>query len=180
MYGIATRGFAEPLEKLETCHTRIETHLAMLERLADHVAQQGCDAQARDAARFVMRFFDTTGEQHHRDEDGDLFPRLRERAAELVRPEIAAVIDELEREHATMHLQWSRLRARLEALARGADAALRPEDVTAFAWLYRRHMEKEAAAVLPFAKEALDTSERAALGARMAARRKDHGHPERE
>jgi hemerythrin-like domain-containing protein len=162
----------EPLEKLQSCHVRIETYLAMLERLAAHVAEQGSDAAARDAARFVIRFFDTTGEQHHHDEDHDLFPRLRERAGALARPEIAAVIDELEREHATMHLQWSRLRAALDALAHGVDAALAPEDVTAFAGLYRRHMERETAAVLPFAREVLDASERAAFGERMAGRRK--------
>lgn len=162
----------EPLEKLQTCHGRIEAYLAMLERLAAHVAEGGADAEAREAARFVVRFFDITGEQHHLDEDHDLFPCLRQRAGALARPEIAAVIDELEREHATMHLQWSRLRSELDALARGVDAALRPDDVTAFAWLYRRHMERETAAVLPFAREVLDASERAAFGERMAARRK--------
>lgn len=181
MYAIPTApGFDQPLELLQACHGRIEMQLATLERLAARVAAHGCDAEARNAARFAIRFFDTTGEQHHGDEDDDLFPRLRERAGELERPEVAAVIDELEREHATMHLQWSRLRACLEALAGGADTTLTPADVTAFAWLYRRHMEKETAAVLPFAKEALDAAERAALGERMAARRRQHGHPERE
>jgi hypothetical protein len=43
--------------------------------------------------------------------------------------------------------------------------------VTRFAWLYRRHMDREGAAVLPFAREALDAAERASLGERMAARR---------
>ena len=80
MYGIASTlapGFDQPLELLEACHGRIETQLAMLERLVSHVTERGSDAEARDAARFVMRFFDTTGDQHHRDEDGDLFPQLR-------------------------------------------------------------------------------------------------------
>jgi len=34
------------------------------------------------------------------------------------------------------------------------------------------HMAKETAAILPFAKEALDIGERGALGERMAARRR--------
>jgi hemerythrin-like domain-containing protein len=174
VYGIATSGpgFEQPLELLEACHGRIETYLATLEHLVGHLAQRGADADAREAARVIQRFFDTTGEQHHRDEDDDLFPHLRRRAAELERPEIAAVIDELERDHDTMRLQWSRLRARLDALSRGADEGLIDEDIVSFCWLYRRHMARETAAILPFAREALDPLERAALGERMAARRR--------
>lgn len=178
VYGIATAlapGFDEPLELLEACHGRIEMQLAMLERLVAHVAQHGGDLEAREAARFIMRYFDTAGVQHHRDEDGDLFPLLRDKAAELGRPEVSAVINELESDHQTLDLQWSRLRARLDALARNAEALLAPADIAGFAWLNRRHMEKEAALVLPFAKEALDAAERAALGERMAARRKGAG-----
>ena len=175
MYGIATTlapGFDEPLELLETCHGRIETQLTMLERLVAYVTQHGCDAKAREAARFIMRYFDTAGVQHHRDEDEDLFPLLRSKAAELGRAEVSAVINELEGDHRTMDLQWSRLRARLDELTRNPAALLAPGDIAGFAWLNRRHMEKESALVLPFAKEALDRNERAALGERMAARRK--------
>jgi hemerythrin-like domain-containing protein len=174
MYGIATPGpnYEHPLEVLEACHARIEAHLATLERLVIHLGARGADAEAREAARFIMRFFDTTAEEHHGDEDGDLFPRLRERAAERGRPEIAAVIDELERDHDTMRLQWSRLRERLDALSRGGEAALIDEDIVSFCWLYRKHLERETAAILPFAREALDALERSALGERMAARRR--------
>jgi hypothetical protein len=47
-----------------------------------------------------------------------------------------------------------------------ARRAVRPRD------RHRAHIEKETAAVLPFAREALEASERVALGERMAARRK--------
>jgi hemerythrin-like domain-containing protein len=174
MYGIATTrapGFDEPLQVLEACHARIETQLTMLERLVAHVADHGADAEAREAARFVMRYFDTAGVQHHRDEDGDLFPLLRCKAAELGRAEVSAVINQLEADHATLDLQWSALRARLDGLARGSEAALLPSDIAGFAWLNRRHMEKEAALVLPFAAEALGAEQLSALGERMAARR---------
>jgi hypothetical protein len=40
-----------------------------------------------------------------------------------------------------------------------------------FTWLYRRHMEREAAVVTPFARHAFEPGEIAALGERMAARR---------
>jgi hemerythrin-like domain-containing protein len=163
--------FDEPLEMLAACHERIEAQLATLERLGPHLEKQGCDPEAKAAAQAVLRYFDTSGKFHHEDEDHDLFPLLRARAALAGRPEVAAAIDELEREHETMEGQWTRLRARLVAVAAG-EARLDPEDVARFAWLYRRHMDREATAVLPFARETLDPAQRALLGERMAARRK--------
>jgi hemerythrin-like domain-containing protein len=160
-----------PLEALETCHARIEVQLKTLETLPEHLATRGCDALAQSAARDVARYFDTAGAQHHRDEDEDLFPLLRGLAGRLGRTEVAAVIDELEREHATMDAQWQRLRERLSAIARGRDRRLDPDEVARFAWLYRRHMEREAGAVLPFARSALSEGQQAALGERMALRR---------
>jgi hemerythrin-like domain-containing protein len=162
--------FDEPLEMLSACHERIEAQLATLERLCEHLAAQGNDTEARSAAQAILRYFDTSGRLHHEDEDHDLFPLLRERAAEAQRPEIAATIDELEREHETMEAQWRRLRAALASIAQGA-RAIDAEYAMRFVWLYRRHMEREAAAVLPFGRSALADGERAALGRRMAARR---------
>jgi hemerythrin-like domain-containing protein len=161
----------EPLEMLETCHMRIEVRLKALEALPAHLASRGCDALAQSTARDVVRYFDTAGAQHHRDEDEDLFPLLRRLAAGLGRTEVAALIDELEREHASMDAQWQRLRARLDAIARMRGQTLDAEEVERFAWLYRRHMDREAAAVLPFAREALSEPQKAALGERMALRR---------
>ena len=166
--------FDEPLEMLAACHERIEEKLALLERLAPHLETKGCDAEAKSAAQSVLRYFDTSGVFHHQDEDDDLFPLLRVRAAARGRPEIAAAIEELEREHETMDSQWRRLRQRLLAIAEG-EPRLDREEVARFAWLYRRHMDRETAAVLPFAREALEAADRAALGERMAARRNSKG-----
>ena len=168
--------FDEPLEMLAACHERIEAQLATLEKLVEHVAARGADAPAREAATQVMRYFDTAGVAHHRDEDEDVFPVLRRLAAERDRPEVSAIINGLEQDHATMEVQWSRVRARLDAIAKGGEAgrsaSLSAEEVAPFAWLYRRHMEKESALVLPFAREAIGETERAELGCRMAARRR--------
>jgi hemerythrin-like domain-containing protein len=163
--------FDEPLEMLAACHERIEAQLGTLERLGPHLEKRGCDAEAKAAAQAVLRYFDTAGRLHHQDEDEDLFPLLRGRAGAAGRPEVAAAIGELEREHQTMEAQWTRLRARLAAIVAG-EARLEAEDVARFAWLYRRHMDQEATAVLPFARETLDAGHRAMLGSRMAARRK--------
>ena len=146
------------LDLLEAAHARIETHLALLERLAERIAQHGSDGDARHAARFVMRFFDTTGVQHQRDEDQKLFPLLREKAAELDRPEVSAVMNEVQADHATLDLQWSRIRHWLQAVTLGDAAAPAPPDIASFVWLQRSHMAKEAALILPFARESLAPS----------------------
>lgn len=171
-FAAAAPTFDEPLEMLAACHERIEAQLATLEKLVEHVPLRGADALAREAAAQVMRYFDTAGVEHHRDEDEEIFPLLRRLAAERDRPEVSAVINGLEQDHSTMDAQWSRLRARLDAICTGRDARLDAEDVAPFAWLYRRHMEKESALVLPFAREAISETERARLGSRMAARRR--------
>lgn len=38
---------------------RVESQLASLERLVPHLTQHGCDISAQDAARTLMRYFDT-------------------------------------------------------------------------------------------------------------------------
>jgi len=162
--------FDQPLEMLEACHERIQTQLATLERLGPHLEANGCDAEAKSAAHGVLRYFDGPGAHHHQDEEQDLFPLLRVKAAALGRQDVAAAIEELAQEHETMDAQWKSLRERLQAVAVG-EPRIAAEDVARFAWLYRRHMDREATAVLPFARHALDADERATLGKRMAARR---------
>ncbi|HYL90185.1 MAG TPA: hemerythrin domain-containing protein [Burkholderiales bacterium] len=163
--------FDEPLEMLAACHERIEDRLATLERLSAHLAAKGSDAEARAAAQSILRYFDTSGAFHHQDEDEDLFPLLRARAAERSRDDLCGLIDELGREHVTMTGEWQRLREELAGITQG-EARLDAEGAVRFAGLYRRHMQRETAAVLPFAREALTLEERSRLGERMAARRK--------
>jgi hemerythrin-like domain-containing protein len=163
---------ADPLDNLHACHGRIEEHLQTLENLARELRVGVPDRAAGSDAEAVLRYFETAGAQHQRDEDVDVFPLLRARAAALGRIEVAAAIDELEREHATVEAQWRRLRDALNAVAtRREGAGIDAGEAERFAWLYRRHMDREAQLVLPFAREALRPEERAELGARMAARR---------
>jgi hemerythrin-like domain-containing protein len=164
-------GFDEPLEMLDACHGRIEAQLATLERLVEHLAREGCDARAQEAARAVMRYFDTAGANHHCDEEEDLFPLLRQHAARLGRGAVASAIDALEHEHAHMHDAYDAVRAQLEEVAGGRSARLDIEAVGRLAWLYRQHIERESNEVFGFAREVLSPGERDGLGRRMAARR---------
>lgn len=150
---------ADPLAGLESCHERIEARLATLEKLAAHLTARHPDGIAKVIARDVVRYFDGEGARHHADEDGDLFPRLRSRAGALGRIEIAAAIDELEREHGVMERQWQRLRHKLDAVAAGGSPAFEEDEIARFAWIHRRHIERETRLVLPFAREVLAAPE---------------------
>jgi hemerythrin-like domain-containing protein len=142
----------------------------MLETLAAHLPTRGADGFAQASSTDVVRYFDGEGARHQADEDGDLFPLLRRRAGALGRIEIAAAIDELEREHAVVEGQWQRLRAKLQTVIAGHSPVFDEDEIARFAWIYRRHMEREGRMVLPFAREALTPEEREQLAARMAAR----------
>jgi pyridoxamine 5'-phosphate oxidase len=167
--------FDEPLAMIEACHDRIEAQLGTLENLVPHVAAHGPDEAARNAAQAVMRYFDTAGDAHNKDEDEDLFPLIRAAAARDGRHEIGATLYELEREHENMDRLYSEVRAQLDVIARGqaGHQALDADLVARFAWIYRRHMRLESDLLLPYARQALASSQRAMLGMRMAERRRD-------
>jgi len=76
-----TVGFEAPLEMLSACHGRIEDQCATLRRLQAHLADHGSDEQARAAAWALIRYFDLSAQQHHHDEEQDLFPALVESIA---------------------------------------------------------------------------------------------------
>ena len=164
-------GFDEALQKLVGCHGRIQEQIATLEKLVPHLARAGCDQAAQEAARAVMRYFDSAGAHHHQDEEEDLFPLLRRYAGERGRADVLGALDNLALEHRTMDEVWARIRARLAEIAEARSPRLDIEQVAHFAWLYRRHIMREEALAFGFAAEVLAPAERAALGARMAHRR---------
>ena len=73
--------FEAPLEMLAACHGRIERQGETLRRLVPHVAANGSDQPAREAAQAVLRYFDRAALDHHADEEQDLFPALLEAMA---------------------------------------------------------------------------------------------------
>ena len=70
-------GFEEPFEMLEACHQRVHRMLGLMQRLAAHLGETGADANAQQAARDVMRYFDLAAPAHHEDEERHVLPLLR-------------------------------------------------------------------------------------------------------
>jgi hemerythrin-like domain-containing protein len=159
--------FDDPLGMLSACHGRIERQLATLERLQRHLPEHGCDADARAAARAILRYFDTAAPNHHADEEASLFPRLQQKAPERA----DRLIADLEREHAALAAHWRRLRPVLSGIVAGARADLSPRQVGAIRAAYTAHIAREESELLPLAAATFDARALAEIGSEMAARR---------
>lgn len=162
--------FAQPLDMLTACHDRLQRMLALLDRLRAYLPQHGADAQARQAAIDVMRYFDVASPAHHRDEELHVFPPLLAPGA----PAQAELVARLLRDHQAMDAAWTPARAVLSAIAEGTLAALPAQAQAAldrFASLHADHLRAEEAMAYPAVRALLPPDAVAAMGAEMASRR---------
>ena len=124
-----------PLEMLNACHDRIRKQCATLLRLKAHVAATGVDDPARNAARGVLRYFDTAAPNHHQDEEQDLFPALVESMAGSDPVCILELTDRLTNDHRTLERLWRRVRTWLVAIESGPPASA-PDEIDSFVETY--------------------------------------------
>ncbi|MFY3384750.1 hemerythrin domain-containing protein [Paracidovorax sp. MALMAid1276] len=164
-------GFEQPFAMLQACHERVLRTLDLLARLRAHVHQHGADTDARHAARDVLRYFDIAAPLHHEDEERHVFPLLRARAS----PQVQALVQRLQDDHAAMEADWAAARAPLQALADGRGAGhFTAEDASAFdrfAQRYAAHIAAEEDIAYPAARALLPPAALASMGREMAARR---------
>ena len=166
-----TAGFEVPLEMLSACHYRIERQCATLRRLVPHMAAQGADAEARTAAAGVLRYFDSAAQQHHTDEEEDLFPALIEAMAGSDAVCLRALIDRLTADHRELDAHWQRVRVVLERVVAGDGTSLPASDVEALVGLYEQHIEREERELLPMAARLLSDPALERIGRAMRERR---------
>ena len=164
-------GFEVPLEMLEACHHRVQHQCETLLRLPAHLASNGADAAARRAAVAVIRYFDTAAQDHHADEESDLFPALIESMADRESTQLRELIEGLCTEHRALEGHWRRLRALLSAISEGQRTTLAQADVTPLTELYARHIAREEAELLPMAARMLDDAALKRVGRAMRTRR---------
>ena len=158
--------FSDPLGVLHACHQRMLERCDTLDRLVDHVAQQGVDAQARQAAESVLRYFSSSAPLHHQDEEQDLFPLLNSQSLKL-----AELVHRLKQEHAVLDQSWEVLQADLSrpaALAENEGFAAHARD---FSQRCRAHVGQEEKELLFMARHALSSRQLQELGRAMAKRR---------
>jgi len=162
--------FDEPVEMLKACHERIAAQCATLDKLEAYLPMHGADAQAQQAARNIMRYFDVAGPHHHADEEQDLFPMLVEvgqRKGLAVGERIASLLGE----HRLLEAAWAQMRAVLADIAEGKARPLERALVDDFIGAYRSHIAQEERDVLPVAEAHLDRQQMEKLSAAMVARR---------
>ena len=171
LHATPSAGFDEPFEMLLACHQRVERMLVLLERLARHLAAQGADADAQQAAADVMRYFDLAGPAHHLDEERHLFPALLATGDATLQ----GLVQGLQQDHLAMTVVWQAVRADLAAVQAGKlPHALAAGRWAGFADHYRRHVALEESLAYPAAQPLLDDAGRQAMGREMATRRGAH------
>lgn len=163
--------FQHPLQLLSACHGRIASFNDLLMRLQPHLVANGSDADARQAAERILKYFDTAGQHHHEDEERNLFPVLREIAAGEGNREILGLLDLLMAQHQEMNQAWQDLRLYLLTLVEGGEVEATAMPVERFVGLYREHMPLEDKVLLPYASRVLQAAQLEAIGDAMAERR---------
>jgi hemerythrin-like domain-containing protein len=164
-------GFEAPLEMLSACHGRVERQCQTLQRLVPHLAAHGPDRAAGEAAQNVMRYFDTSAAHHHADEEEDLFPALLQKASGGELLPLRELVAALQAQHRELEQAWGAVRRQLESVCRGTLRALDAGEVGQLVELYRSHIEREDAELLPLAARILGTAELDGVGRAMRLRR---------
>jgi len=169
----APRGsFEVPLEMLSACHGRVEQQCATLRRLVPHLAAHGADVDARAAAAAALRYFDTSAQDHHADEEVDLFPALVDSMAGSDAVCLRELVDALTTDHRRLEAAWRRVRRVLVRIAVGDDlATLEAAEVEALVGLYERHIAREEGELLPMAARLLSDDALGRIGRAMRERR---------
>ena len=182
-------GYEAPFEMLDACHERVERMLRLLNKLRAHLQASGWDAQAAEAARDVLRYFNEAAPRHHEDEERHVFPAVLAApdAPALPHPgtgdgtgigsSLHAVVRRLLQDHADMQTRWASARPVLERIARPATgpwqqlAACEEAALDSFASLYASHIEAENHLIYPAAQQTLTPAQLQTMSADMMARR---------
>lgn len=163
--------FQHPLQLLHACHGRITGFNDLLLRLPAHLEAHGVDADAKQAAQRLLKYFDTAGRHHHEDEEHNLFPMVREAALAQDNHDIPEILDLLIAQHREMEQAWQALRQELLKLAEGQAVDPMALPVEGFVSLYRQHMPLEDEQLLPYASKVLSPAQLESLGDAMGKRR---------
>lgn len=182
-------GYEAPFEMLDACHERVERMLRLLHKLRAHLQASGWDAQAAEAARDVLRYFNEAAPRHHEDEERHVFPAVLAAPDAPALPHtgtgegtgigssLHAVVRRLLQDHADMQTRWASARPVLERIARPATgpwqqlAACEEAALDSFASLYASHIEAENHLIYPAAQQTLTPAQLQTMSADMMARR---------
>ena len=118
-----------------------------------------------------MRYFDTAAQDHHADEEHDLFPALIESMAGSDAVCLRELTTLLTQQHRQLERHWAALRQALLPISQGLSAVLDATVVDDFVRLYQSHLAREDQELLPMAQRLLSDTALERIGRAMRARR---------
>src|SRR5579864_877285 len=173
--GAKAHPFSDPTGLLSDCHRRIEMFLGTLEEVASLIDRPLIE-ETRVALESALRYFREAAPKHTADEEESLFPRLRKMHLPDVEAAIAR-LDPLEHDHLlaeSLHAEVEELGQRYISLgtleSTGVEAFRKA--IAGLVSMYQQHISIEDGLVFPLAARFLSSTEKAAIGDEMAARRK--------
>ena len=104
----------EPIEMLYACHSKVKRFCRQLTILPDYLAKHGCNQAVKNDVQQILNYFNQSAPLHHDDEEKDFFPLFVKHV-----PEAQKDIDELERQHVSLHDNWAKLSEQLTDLLKG-------------------------------------------------------------
>jgi|ERR1019366_1503442 hemerythrin-like domain-containing protein len=172
--GTKTHNFSDPTGLLSDCHRRIEMFLSTLEAVAAVIDCSVSEETGR-ALESALRYFGQAAPKHTADEEGSLFPRLRQIQHAEIQSSFSQ-LEQLEEEHrwaAPLHAEVEQLG--VEYLSTGSlsgtqIAAFRSA-VVRLASMYKQHINIEDSVIFPLAARLLPQAEKMAIAEEMASRR---------
>lgn len=153
-----------PVDEFSTCHEGI---LAGLEAFACAPILFDAARRARRVAEQTLRVMDEAVQQHHAEEEEELFKAvLRSAQPGAEREHVQALVWRLTDEHRGIEALWKRLRPQVARAAAGKPAELKAAAVNVLVEVYRQHARDEERNFLPLARDILgrNGNHMAALG----------------
>jgi hemerythrin-like domain-containing protein len=165
-------GFDDPIGMLKDCHRRVERFLDILYKVVRQAQSCALNSEEKDAVEAALHYFHESGPRHNMDEEGSLFPRLRELGTATVLSEV----QRLESEHVeagALHSEAAQLYAKWIAEA-GLEAAATTRLLSVTGQLqaiYQEHIHIEEDVVFPLAAKLLGSQALSAMGSEFKRRR---------
>ena len=155
----------EPIDMLYACHSKVKRFCKQLTILPGYLEKNGVNQAVLNDVKTILQYFNHAAPLHHDDEEKDFFPALIEKA-----PQAKESVDELERQHVTLHENWAKLSEQLEELIAEKRTDVDEGLITLFVASYDRHIALEEP-LFELGKQHLSADQLTAMGKIMFARR---------
>lgn len=158
--------FAQPIDMLYACHDKVRRFCSQVNMLPDYIAENGRNDVVLQATRQISQYFNVAAPLHHEDEEENFFPLLLQYA-----PQAQESIDELLRQHESLHANWSAVAQEFARLEEDVDYQLNTEVLQRFTAGYDVHLGIEEP-LFEMGKTFIPKEKLTEIGEIMAARRR--------